>query len=88
MAKAGCGACGKLHGHSMLECIGGSLPAPTVELVPQPELPAPRSTVTALKVPLQPAESTVTPKNRAWEQRNPERYRKWRREYMKRRRST
>ena len=45
----------------------------------------PDSTVTVM------AARTVTetrlPKNRAWEQRNPDRYRKWRREYMRRRRA-
>jgi len=94
MAK-GCGNCGKMHQYSMLECIQGSA-APTVERVPlHPELTTP-------SVPSQPSKSTVTPsnstvtddsstvtlpKNRAWEQRNSERYRKWRREYMRKRRA-
>lgn len=101
MAK-GCGACGKMHAHSMLECIQGSAPKPTVERVPlHPELPQgtvtstvhyPPSTVhnedgtmslTAAKT----VREIRLPKNRAWEQRNPDRYRMWRRQYDRKRRS-
>ena len=38
IVSKGCGSCGKMHGYSMLECIQGSVPAPTVERVKQPEL--------------------------------------------------
>ncbi len=97
MAK-GCGACGKMHGYSMLECIQGAAPEPTVERVPpHPELPpAPStvhedvgtvSTVQAETVGTVHQASGTVPKNRAWEQRNSDRNRAWRKEYDRKRRA-
>ena len=62
MAK-GCGneGCTQYHAYSMLECIQGSLPAPTVEKIPQPELPGPiqRST----NMPVRPTITTTSSTN-------------------------
>ena len=96
MAK-GCGACGKYHGYSMLECIQREAPVPTVERIPRRELPPAPSTVhkdvgTVSTVQVEPTSavhqpSGTVPKNRAWEQRNSDSYRAWRREYDRARRS-
>ena len=93
MAK-GCGACGKMHGYSMLECIQGSLPAPTVERVVRPELPEPVAPQ-AEQVAPQPSEvvppvsqgSTTNDgltKQQRWRVNHPERAREIKRDGMRR----
>ena len=66
-------------------------PKATVEVIEEwtPDVPL-QSTATrhiSTVTDLPPVVLKKLPKNRAWEQRNPERYRAWRREYMRRRRA-
>ena len=100
MAKTGCPTCGRAYSAAthwnVADCPQLAVPKPTVERIPTPKLPAP-STVhedvgTVSTVQVEPTgtvhqPSGTVPKNRAWEQRNPDRYRAWRREYDRRRRA-
>ncbi len=94
MAK-GCGACGKMHGYSMLECIQGAAPKPTVETVHARELPA-----APVSLPVNAPDGSLTPesgsltaskgsltKQQRYRRSHPGWYRTYQREYMRRRRA-
>lgn len=94
MAKRGCGNCGKPLGQSghatVLECMQGSVPAPTVERIHQTELAAPKVTSqddTVASQTLKVAPQGNITKQERWRVRNSDRYKAYRREYMRRRRA-